>query len=61
MSKIKLSENTIQKIREVCAEFNNKEGELINVLHKVQQKLGYLPAEVQELIARELHTSVAKV
>jgi NADP-reducing hydrogenase subunit HndA len=61
MPKIKLAENTIQIIRDVCTEFNNKEGELINVLHKVQHKLGYLPAEVQEVIARELKTSVAKV
>lgn len=61
MPKIKLAENTIQIIRSVCAEFNNSEGELINILHKVQHKLGYLPAEVQEVIARELKTSVAKV
>jgi len=61
MPKIKLAENTIQQIKEVCADYGNKEGELINVLHKVQHKLGYLPAEVQEVIARELKTSVAKV
>jgi NADP-reducing hydrogenase subunit HndA len=61
MPKIKLAENTIQIIKDVCSEFNNREGELINVLHKVQHKLGYLPAEVQEVIARELKTSVAKV
>lgn len=61
MPKIKLAENTIQIIRDVCTEFNNREGELINVLHKVQHKLGYLPAEVQEVIARELKISVAKV
>ncbi len=61
MPKIKLSENTINIIKEVCAEFNNSEGELINVLHQVQHKLGYLPAEVQEVIAHELNTNVAKV
>ncbi len=61
MPKIKLAENTIQIIKDVCTEFNNSEGELINVLHKVQHKLGYLPAEVQEVIAKELNTSVAKV
>lgn len=61
MPKIKLSENTIQLIKNVCAEFENKESELINVLHKVQGKLGYLPAEVQEVIARELKSSVARV
>jgi NADP-reducing hydrogenase subunit HndA len=61
MPKVKLSEYATNLIKEVCAEFNNQEGELINVLHKVQHKLGYLPAEVQELIARELNMSVAKV
>lgn len=61
MPKIKLSENTVQQIKDICAEFNYQEGELINVLHKVQKKLGYLPAEVQEVIAKELKASVAKV
>ena len=61
MPKIKLAENTIQLIKDICAEFDNQENELINVLHRVQGKLGYLPAEVQEIIARELKTSVAKV
>ena len=61
MPKIKLAERTIELIREICAKFNNEEGELINVLHGVQDKLGYLPAEVQEVIARELNMSVAKV
>ncbi|MBT3385484.1 MAG: NAD(P)H-dependent oxidoreductase subunit E [Prolixibacteraceae bacterium] len=61
MPEIKLSENTIQLIKDICFEFENKESELINVLHRVQGKLGYLPAEVQEVIAKELKTGVAKV
>lgn len=61
MPKIKLSEKTIGLIKEVCAGFGNQGSELINVLHQVQGKLGYLPAEVQEVIARELNVSVAKV
>ena len=61
MPRIKLSETAIQTIRDVCAKFDNKEGELINVLHNIQEKLGYLPAEVQELIAQELNMSIAKV
>lgn len=61
MPKIKLAEKTIELIRETCAKFSNEEGELINVLHGVQDKLGYLPAEVQEVIAKELNMSVAKV
>jgi NADH:ubiquinone oxidoreductase subunit E len=61
MPKIKLAENTIQLILDICKEFENREGELINVLHRVQSKLGYLPAEVQEVIANGLNCSVAKV
>ena len=61
MPKIKLSDNTINTIKTVCAEFENKESELINVLHQVQGKLGYLPAEVQEVVAKELKSSVARV
>jgi len=61
MPKIKLSENTINTIKDICAEFENKESELINVLHKTQGKLGYLPAEVQEVVAKELKSSVARV
>jgi NADP-reducing hydrogenase subunit HndA len=61
MPAIKLSEKTINVIKEVCSNFRNEGSELINVLHQVQGKLGYLPAEVQEVIARELNISVAKV
>ena len=59
--KIELHENQIEQLVEVCREFNNEPGELINVLHKAQGIFGYLPAEVQEIVARELNVSVAKV
>ncbi len=61
MPKVKLTEYATNLIKEVCASFGNKEGELINVLHQVQHKFGYLPAEVQELIGKELNVSSAKV
>jgi NADH-quinone oxidoreductase subunit E/NADP-reducing hydrogenase subunit HndA len=61
MPKVKLSEHATSLIKEICASFNNSEGELINVLHQVQHKFGYLPAEVQELIAQELKIPTAKV
>jgi NADH-quinone oxidoreductase subunit E/NADP-reducing hydrogenase subunit HndA len=61
MPGIKLSEKTIGQIKSVCSDFRNEGSELINVLHKVQGTLGYLPAEVQEVIAKELKISVAKV
>lgn len=58
---VKLSESKIKLIKDVCKKFNNEAGEVINVLHKVQGELGYLPAEVQELVAAELKMPVAKV
>ncbi len=61
MPRIKLAEPAIKIIKDVCKKFDNQEGELINVLHGIQEKLGYLPAEVQELISQELNMSVAKI
>jgi NADP-reducing hydrogenase subunit HndA len=61
MVNLKLSENKINQIKEICKSFNNEKGELINVLHKTQTMYGYLPAEVQEVIARELNVSTAHV
>jgi NADP-reducing hydrogenase subunit HndA len=59
--KIRLKENDLRQLKEVCSSFNNEAGELINVLHKAQGIFGYLPAEVQEIVARELKVSVASV
>ena len=59
--KIKLKDSDIVKLKDICASFDNKAGELINVLHKTQSTFGYLPAEVQEIIAEELNVAVAKV
>ncbi|MBE0641215.1 MAG: NAD(P)H-dependent oxidoreductase subunit E [Bacteroidales bacterium] len=59
--KIALKEHQAEKLREACRFFGNQPGELINVLHKAQSIVGYLPAEVQELIADELKVPVAKV
>jgi NADH-quinone oxidoreductase subunit E/NADP-reducing hydrogenase subunit HndA len=61
MAKIKLPEKKLQELQDVCKFFNNDKGELINVLHKAQGIFGYLPAEVQEVIAKELNVSVAHV
>ncbi|MCL2435402.1 MAG: NAD(P)H-dependent oxidoreductase subunit E [Lentimicrobiaceae bacterium] len=59
--KIHISQKTRTKIEEICESFSNNTGELINVLHKTQDYLGYLPAEAQEVIAQELGISTAKV
>lgn len=59
--KVELKQHQSDKLREVCQSFDNKAGELINVLHKAQSIFGYLPAEVQEVIAEELNVPLAKV
>ncbi|MCL2501657.1 MAG: NADH-quinone oxidoreductase subunit NuoE [Bacteroidales bacterium] len=56
-----LQDCQIQTIKDICASFDNQASELINVLHKTQEAFGYLPAEVQQVIAKELNISVAKV
>ena len=61
MAVIKLSEAKINFIKDVCKSYGNKPGEVINVLHKVQGEYGYLPAEVQELVAKELGIPVSRV
>jgi len=59
--KIELHENQVNELVEVCRSFSNDPLELIHVLHKAQGIFGYLPAEVQEIVARELKIPVAKV
>ncbi len=61
MARIKLPEHKIEELKNVCTQFNHDKGELINVLHSAQGIFGYLPAEVQELVASELNVSVAQV
>jgi NADP-reducing hydrogenase subunit HndA len=59
--KVELKKKDVDSIKEICQSFDNKQGELINVLHKVQHTFGYLPAEVQEVVANELEVPLAKV
>jgi NADP-reducing hydrogenase subunit HndA len=59
--KIELHDSQVKQLVDVCRSFNNDPLELIHVLHKAQGIFGYLPAEVQEIVARELKVPVAKV
>lgn len=59
--KIELRQDQVDKIHAICDSFNNREGELINVLHKCQETFGYLPAEVQEVISEKMAVPAAKV
>jgi NADP-reducing hydrogenase subunit HndA len=59
--KVELKKKDVDTIKEICKSFDNNPGELINVLHKVQHAFGYLPAEIQEVVAYELTVPLAKV
>ena len=56
-----ICEKNVAIIEEICHEFNNDKRELINVLHKAQTTFGYLPEEVQVVVADNLNTSLAQV
>lgn len=59
--KVNLPKEKIEKINEVCDSFGNDSGELINILHELQHEFGYLPAEVQDVVAHNLHMPVSQV
>ena len=60
-AKICVAQRFIEQVAGICQQYNNDPGELINVLHRTQETLGYLPKEVQELIAKELGITPAEV
>ena len=57
----KICSSVIGKIEANCDKFGNKPGELINILHEAQHTVGYLPMEVQAVIARKLNIPVNRV
>ncbi|MDI9550892.1 MAG: NAD(P)H-dependent oxidoreductase subunit E [Candidatus Cryptobacteroides sp.] len=61
MDNMKLSCTAAAKIDEICEEHGNDAGELINILHETQKTFGYLPHEVQVLVAKKLGIPVNRV
>lgn len=61
MSEIKIPQNKIDQLLAICDEHGNRPGELINILHKAQHLFGYLPPEVQHIVAGRLGIPVSKV
>ncbi|MDL2251290.1 NAD(P)H-dependent oxidoreductase subunit E [Odoribacter sp. OttesenSCG-928-J03] len=61
MSDIKLPQDKVDQLRKICDDHGNQPGELINVLHKAQGLFGYLPAEVQCIVAKGLNVPASKV
>lgn len=61
METICLSQSKITKLHAICEQYNNDPGELINILHAAQGTFGFLPPEVQEVIASKLDIPVSQV
>lgn len=61
MSEIKLACDVVEQVVDICNKYDNQPGELINILHEAQHLHGYLPEEMQRLIARQLNIPVSRV
>jgi NADH:ubiquinone oxidoreductase subunit E len=48
-------------LEKVIVEYDRKESNLIQILHMAQAIFGFLPAEVQRFIARQMDLSLSKV
>ncbi|MDO5407089.1 MAG: NAD(P)H-dependent oxidoreductase subunit E [Eubacteriales bacterium] len=54
-------EGLLKLIRERALEYRGKEGSLIQVLHMAQSLYGYLPLEVQQVVAEALEVPLSEV
>lgn len=61
MENTKLSCTAVKKVAEICRSHGNDAGELINILHETQNALGYLPKEVQVIVAKNLGIPATRV
>ena len=61
MATIKLACDVARQVEAICDKHGNDQGELINILHEAQHLQGYLPEEMQRLIAHKLNIPVSKV
>ncbi|MFO7725544.1 MAG: NAD(P)H-dependent oxidoreductase subunit E [Oceanipulchritudo sp.] len=54
-------ESLQDKVREVVAEWEGREGNLIMILHAIQNEFGYLPRGVANELAKEMGISLARI
>ena len=56
-----LSQENFAKLGEIIGNHRNERGALIEILHEAQRVFGYLPFEVQKIIADRLNKPLAEV
>lgn len=58
---LKLSPQSMKRIKEVMTHYPNKQAALLPILHIVQEEKGYVPAEMEVDIAEAVEVPVVKV
>ncbi|MCG3119156.1 MAG: NADH-quinone oxidoreductase subunit 2 [bacterium] len=58
---LKLSPQSMKRIKEVMTHYPNKQAALLPILHIVQEEKGYVPAEMEADIAEAVEVPVVKV
>jgi len=61
MAETKHAEVTYEDIEEICEEFANREGAVVQILQKVQEKYGYVPADAIEFVGEVLEIPKSKM
>jgi NADP-reducing hydrogenase subunit HndA len=61
MQNAKIACTVMAQIKSICDKHGNDAGELINILHETQNLLGYLPEDVQRIVAEKLEIPVSRV
>ena len=56
-----LSESAVRQINEICDRYQDTPTPLIMILSDIQNEFGYVPPEVQEIVARRTGISAAKI
>ena len=56
-----LSETAVRRVNEICDKYQSAATPLIMILSDIQSEFGYVPPEVQEIVARRTGISVAKI
>jgi NADH-quinone oxidoreductase subunit E/NADP-reducing hydrogenase subunit HndA len=56
-----LRKDALEKIISICARYKDEPSPLMLVLSDVQKEYGYIPLEVQEVIAKELNLPVSDI
>jgi len=56
-----MEEIRLEELDPIIQKYIDKKGNLIPVLHEVQNKIGYLPLEVQEYVSRKLMVPFSQI